>query len=153
MTGNHNRNKGYTLIELMVVLSIIALLLGLGISGIDSIIQWNKLSTTTGILSTGLKEAQSMAFYEGVYYKIQFWPVLDRYRIYRQTELIQDIILEGIDLLNTTFSDDQVYFYPNGTPSMGGTITLKNKRGKVFYIIMTPVTARIRVSSEPPESW
>jgi len=36
---------------------------------------------------------------------------------------------------------------------MGGTVTLKNKRGKILYIIMTPVTARVRVSPDPPENW
>jgi len=153
MVHSSNRNKGYTLIELMVVVAIIALLLGLGISGMDNLIQWNKLNTAAGILSAGLKETQSMAFYEGVYYKIQFWPPLDRYRIYRQTELIQDIILDGVNLFNTNFTDNNLYFYPNGVPSMGGTITLKNKRGKVLYIIMTPVTARVRVSPEPPANW
>ena len=153
MVHSSNRNKGYTLIEVMVVVAIIALLLGWGINVLDNLIQWNKLNTAAGILSAGLKESQSMAFYEGVYYKIQFWPTLDRYRIYRQNELIQDIILEGIDLFSTNFTDHKVYFYPNGTPSMGGTVTLKNKRGKVLYIIMTPVTARVRVSPEPPANW
>ena len=105
------------------------------------------------LLGSGLKNIQSRAFYEGVYYKLQFWPTLDRYRVYRQTELINDIILKDIDLFNTNFTDNNLYFYPNGVPSMGGTITLKNKRGKVLYVIMTPVTARVRVSPNPPENW
>jgi len=153
MKYSTNRNKGYTLIELMVVVVIISLLLGLGINGLDHLIQWNKLNVTAGLLSSELKNTQSRAFYEGVYYKLQFWPTLDRYRIYKQTELIDDIILKDIDLFNTNFTDNNLYFYPNGVPSMGGTVTLKNRRRKVLYVIMTPVTARVRVSPEPPENW
>jgi prepilin-type N-terminal cleavage/methylation domain-containing protein len=153
MIHSTNRNKGFTLIELMIVVGIISLLLGLGINGLDYLIQWNKLNTAAGLLSSELKNTQSRAFYEGVYYKLQFWPSLERSRIYKQTELIDDIILKDIDLFNTNFTDNNIYFYPNGVPSMGGTVTLKNKRGTVLYVIMTPVTARVRVSPEPPENW
>ena len=153
MKRSTNHNKGYTLIELMVVVCIISLLVGLGINGLDYLIQWNKLNTAAALLSSELKNTQSRAFYEGVYYKLQFWLSLDRYRIYKQTELIDDIVLKDIDLFNTNFTNNQVFFYPNGVPSMGGTITLKNKIGKVLYVIMTPVTARIRISPQPPENW
>jgi len=153
MVHNNNRSKGFTLIELIVVVGIIALLLGLSLNGLNNLIQWNKLNVAAALLSSELKNIQSRAFYEGVYYKLQFWPTLDRYRIYRQTELIQDIILEGVDLFNTNFTDNNLYFYPSGVPGQGGTVTLKNKRGKVLYVIMTPVTARVRVSPEPPENW
>ena len=153
MIHSTNRNKGYTLIELMVVVVIISLLLGLGINGLDYLIQWNKLNTAAALLSSELKNSQSRAFYEGVWYKIDFWESLDRYRIYKQTEVYKDIQLEDIDLFNSNFTDDKVYFYPNGVPNMGGTVTLKNKRGKVLYVIMTPVTARVRVSPSPPENW
>lgn len=153
MINSTNHNKGYTLIELMVVVGIISLLLGIGINGLDYLIQWNKLNVTAGLLSSELKNIQSRAFYEGVYYKLQFWPTLDRYKVYRQTELINDVILKDIDLFNVNFTDGNLYFYPSGVPSMGGTVTLKNKRGKILYVIMTPVTARVRVSPNPPENW
>ena len=153
MIHSNNRNKGFTLVELMVVVGIISLLLGLGINGLDYLIQLNKLNTAAALLGSELKNIQSRAFYEGVYYKLQFWPTLDRYRVDRLTELIIDIILKDIDLFNTNFTDNNLYFYPNGVPSMGGTITLKNKRGKILYVIMSPVTARVRISPEPPENW
>jgi len=157
MIHSKNRNKGYTLIELMVVVGIIALLLGLSLNGLNNLIQWNKLNVAAAFLSSELKNTQSMAFYEGIYYKIDFWESLDRYRIYKQKEVYyevyKDIQLEDIDLFNTNYTDDKVYFYPNGVPSMGGTVTLKNKIRKVLYVIMTPVTARVRVSPEPPENW
>ena len=153
MIHRTNRTKGYTLIELMVVVGIISLLLGLSINGLDYLIQWNKLNTAAAILSSKLKNTQSKAFYEGVWYKIDFWESLDRYRIYKQTELVEDIILKDIDLFNSNFTNDKVYFYPNGVPNMGGTVTLKNKRGKILYVIMTPVTARVRISPNPPDNW
>ncbi|GAI20803.1 unnamed protein product, partial [marine sediment metagenome] len=140
-------------IELMVIVTIISLLLGIGINGISSLTQWNKLNTVAAVLSSELKSAQSRAFYEGVYYKLQFWPTLDKYRIYKQTELYKEIQLEDVNLFNTNFTDNNLYFYPSGVPGQGGTVTLKNKKGKVLYVIMTPVTARIRISPEPPENW
>ncbi|HAJ32599.1 MAG TPA: hypothetical protein DCK79_04420 [Candidatus Atribacteria bacterium] len=153
MKRSNNRNKGYTLIEVVVVVVIVSLLLGLSLNGLYNLIQWSKLNKAAAILSSELKNTQSRAFYEGVYYKIDFWAPLDRYRIYKQTELVEDIILNDIDLFNTNFTDDNLYFYPSGVPSMGGTVTLKNKRGKILYVIMTPVTARVRVSPNPPDNW
>ena len=153
MKRRNNRTKGYTLIELMVVVGIIALLLGLSLNGLYNLIQWSKLNSAAALLSSELKNTQSRAFYEGVYYKLQFWPTLDRYRIYRQTVLYKEIKLEDIDMFDTNFTDDNLYFYPSGVPSMGGTVTLKNKRGKILYVIMTPVTARVRISRNPPENW
>jgi len=157
MKRSTNRTKGYTLIELMVVVGIISLLLGLSLNGLYNLIQWSKLNTAAALLSSELKDAQSRAFYEGVSYKIDFWEPLDRYRVYKQKEgyyeVYKDIQLEDIDLFNTNFTNDRVNFNPNGSPSMGGTVTLKNKRGKILYVIMTPVTARVRVSPDPPENW
>ncbi len=153
MKYSNSHSKGYTFIELMVVVGIISLLLAFSINALDNLQQWNKLSTAATLLSSELKNTQSRAFYEGVYYKLQFWPTFDRYRIYKQTELYKDIQLENIDLFNTNFTNNNLYFFPNGVPGQGGTVTLKNKRGKVLYVIMTPVTARIRISPEPPENW
>lgn len=153
MKCSTNRTKGNTLIELMVVVGIISLLLGLSINGISSLIQWNKLNTAAALLSSELKNIQSRAFYEGVWYKIEFQPTYERYKIFKETELERKVQLENIDLFHTNFTDNRVRFLPSGSPSMGGTVTLKTKGGKTLYVIMTPVTARVRVSPDPPENW
>ena len=161
MKRSTNRTKGYTLIELMVVVGIISLLLGLSLNGLNNLIQRSKLNRAAALLSSELKDTQSRAFYEGVYYKIEFyttfnWPTSsNKYKILKgsESELCKEIKLEGVELYKTNFTKNKVSFYPSGIPSMGGTVTLKNKRGKILYIIMTPVTARVRVSTEPPENW
>ena len=158
MKRSTNRNNGYTLIELIVVVGIISLLLGFGINGLDYLIQWSKLNRAAALLSSELKNTQSRAFYEGMWYKIEFQttfycPTLNKYKIFKESELYKEIKLEGVELFKTNFTDDRVRFYPNGVPSMGGTVTLKNRRGKILYVIMTPVTARVRVSPNPPENW
>jgi len=158
MKRSTNRNKGYTLMELMVVVGIITLLLGLSLNGLDYLIQWNRLNTAVALLSSELKNTHSRAFYEGVYYKIEFYatfdcPTLNKYKIFKGSELYKEIKLESVELFKTNFTNNKVFFYPNGVPGQGGTVTLKNKRGKILYVIMTPVTARIRISSDPPENW
>jgi prepilin-type N-terminal cleavage/methylation domain-containing protein len=158
MIYSNNRTKGYTLIELMVVVGIISLLLAFGINGLDYLIQWSRLNTAAALLSSELKNTQSRAFYEGVWYEIKFYatfdcPTLNKYRIYKQAELCEEIQLRDVELFKTNFTNNNVFFYPNGIPSMGGTVTLKNRRGKILYVIMTPVTARVRVSPNPPENW
>jgi len=69
MIHSTNRNKGFTLIELMVVIGIISLLLVLSIDGINSLLQWSKLNRAAAFLSSELKNTQSRAFYEGICYK------------------------------------------------------------------------------------
>jgi Tfp pilus assembly protein FimT len=142
----------------MVVVGIIALLLGLSLNGLNSLIQWNKLNTAAAILSSELKTAQAMAFYEGIDYKIEFYatfdcPTLNKYKIFKESEPYKEVHLGDIELYKTNFTNNKVFFYPSGVPGQGGTVTLQNKIGKVLYVIMTPVTARVRVSSEPPENW
>jgi len=114
MKRSTNRNNGYTLIELIVVVGIISLLLGFGINGLDYLIQWNKLNTAAGLLSSELKNTQSRAFYEGVYYKIEFYatfdcPTLNKYKIFKGTESYKEIKLEGVELFKTNFTRSPQY--------------------------------------------
>jgi Tfp pilus assembly protein FimT len=44
----------------MVIVGIIALLLGLSLNGLDYLIQWNKLNTAAALLSSELKNTQSI---------------------------------------------------------------------------------------------
>ena len=148
------RNNGYTLLELIIVAGIISILLVASFRGFIIAKHNLELNLAAHQLAATLKDCQSRAMYTGGYYKIEFYPSLNRYRVYRkESELVQDVQLENINLHYTNFTDYKVRFYSNGTPSMGGTVTLKTKNGRTLYVIMTPVTARTRVSTKPPANW
>ena len=147
------RSNGFTLIELMVVIGIISILLVVSFKGLLNMKQNMDLNRVAHQLEATLKNCQSKAMYTGSYYKMDFYTSLNRYRVYCETDLVQDIQLENINLHYTNFTNHKVYFYKTGVPSMGGTVTLKTKNGKTLYVIMTPVTARTRISRTPPENW
>lgn len=58
---------------------------------------------------------------------------------------------------STTFSEHEekpaCIFSPTGNPSSAGTATLKNRQGDKLYVIVSVAAGRVRVSTQPPESW
>ncbi len=147
------RSNGFTLIELLVVIGIISILLVLSFKGLLNMKQNMDLNRVAHQLEATLKNCQSKAMYTGSYYKIEFHQNLNRYRIFKDFEIDRTIQLENIIIHDVNFTDNRVGFNKKGTPSMGGTVTLKTKNGKKLYVIMTPVTARTRISDKPPENW
>jgi|SRR6056297_3043633 len=147
------RSNGFTLIELLVVIGIISILLVVSFKGLLNMKQSMDLNRVAHQLEATLKNCQSKAMYTGSYYKIKFQPSINRYQVYRDFVLVKTVQLENINLHYTNFTYYQVGFTRKGTPSMGGTVTLKTKNGKTLYVIMTPVTARTRISRTPPENW
>ena len=153
-SSSNNRSKnGFTLLELMVVVAIVSTLLVWSFRGLFIAKENVDLNMAAQQLAATLKECQSCAMYTGSYYKVKFQPAINRYQTFRETELINSVMLENIIIHDVNFTDYGVYFYKTGTPSMGGTVTLETKHGRKLYVIMTPVTARTRVSTKPPDNW
>jgi Tfp pilus assembly protein FimT len=55
-----------------------------------------------------------------------------------------------VTLYTTNFPSNTLFFYSSGTPSAGGTVTIRSG-AKRRYIIVTPVTGRVRCSEKPPQ--
>jgi len=64
-----------------------------------------------------------------------------------KTEIIS--LPKGVKLYTTNFPSNILYFDPTGIPSCGGTVTIRSKEER-RYIIVTPVTGRVRFSEKPP---
>jgi type II secretory pathway pseudopilin PulG len=146
-------SNGFTLIELVAIVGIISILLIVSFEGLFRTKENLDLNRTAHQLEAILKNCQAKAMYTGSYYKINFQPPINRYVIYCDYEVERTVWLDNTNLHYTNFDHNQVGFNKRGVPSMGGTITLKTKHGKTLYVIMTPVTARTRISKTPPANW
>jgi hypothetical protein len=101
-------------------------------------------------LVTDIRLAQQRAMGEGRKYYISFNKHMQLYQISytsHPTKVIvkQVFFPEGLTLLGTNFKKDTLSFNVMGAPSAGGTITLKEKRGKQVEITVVLATGRVRV--------
>ena len=148
------KNTGYTLIELIIVMAIFGILLSVVVGSFYSYTNHQgKIYAKT--LASDLLWARFSSINEGIYYKIEFWPGYEEkkweYRIIRGDDL-KEIKRVGfgkmVHIVNVNFPNwaNNLCFYPNGTPSSGGTITIKDKMGNMVFVKVEAVVGRIRVS-------
>ncbi len=149
------RHKGFTLIELMVVLLIMGMLLSLAWPRLDRIYQHYALNSSATQLAWTLREARSEAMFKGQPSSIRFYVSLNRYRSDTQAYYL----LKGIQYVgepNFTYRIGSIpacSFNGTGAPAGGGTVVLKNRFNERKYIIVNPVLGKVRVSDKPPENW
>ena len=60
-----NKHAGFTLVELMVTISVLAVLLGIGVPSFRDMIEGNRITTVTNDLVSGLQFARSEAVKRG----------------------------------------------------------------------------------------
>lgn len=115
-----------------------------------------KLEAAARAIAGDLRMVRQEAITSGEVSKIVFFVYMDSYQI--RTEggnsmvgLPEGVYFEGF----TTFGGDPPYVHFNmlGRPSGGGTVILRSGDGEKNYVIVTPVTGRVRVSRDPPEHW
>lgn len=58
---NSTRNKGFTLIEMMVTVAVLAIILGIGVPSFQGLIERNRISAAANSLFTSLSTARSEA--------------------------------------------------------------------------------------------
>ncbi len=150
------QQKGYALVELLVVIAIIGIL-SAGVVFSLGYSYHNKLESSARILASDLLWARFTAISEGVYYKVEFYPSYKikkwEYRIIEglNQKIVKKVLFEkGIHIISVNFPDSggNLYFYPNGSPSSGGTITLQDSRVKFFFVKVEAAVGRIRVTDK-----
>ncbi len=145
--------KGYTLIELLLVLMIMSVLMAMTFPAIDGALEDAKLRADANIMAQELRNAR----FEAVFTKEPKWCFFykydNSYRVNNKTIRLRDSII-FVDTTGFSGQPPTCVFHPTGAVSPAGTITLQNERNsKYIYIIINPVVSRVRVSNYPPESW
>lgn len=152
----NSKEKGLTLIELLLVLTLLAILFSLAIPVLNRAEQAWVLQADANRLAATLRWTRQEAIFTGQPQSVLFYHDDNCYRVNGKS---MQYFNKGIKYVGrTTFTKKISYtpactFSAAGVPSSGGTVTLTNKYNNKLYIILNPVAARIRVDDKPPENW
>ncbi|MGH2692700.1 MAG: pilus assembly FimT family protein [Actinomycetota bacterium] len=156
-----SNERGFTLIEVAVVLGIITILAGLGAYALISYWRAQALTGATNQMLTDLRDAQARARAEATILRVKFKPADEAYEIARFTgplvtdyELLERKVLDvGIDLQSASFDGGStIYFQPRGVATdaagtiVDGSVVIRSIRlDQDRQISVTGLTARAQV--------
>jgi len=143
----NQRSRGFTLLELLVVLAIVALAAALVVPNIPSVIGATRLTTAAQVTGAFLREARALAIVEGVAVDFEIDPRSGAYRFADRAKSINP----GVALVLTTMlpagrapgSPGVVRFYPDGGAS--GAVIRLERGGTLRVVAVDPLTGRVRV--------
>jgi|Deesub1362A_J573_1020465.scaffolds.fasta_scaffold00425_15 Tfp pilus assembly protein FimT len=152
--------RGHTLLEVVIVLLIVSTVLAVAGPELAKPLAAARLEAVARQMAADIRVVQQRALNEeSAAYFIRFYPYGARYEVRKAASptyvVLDKVTLPGtVELVGTTFSQDWLAFSAAGTPVQGGTVTLRDQwSGRLRYVIVAPVTGRVRVSESPPEHW
>lgn len=150
------RQQGLVLAELLTVLLILAILAAVAIPAMLSFGQW-PLRAASQEMAGRIREARQTAMASGTVCYVVFFEESHRYRLELPTGYVWVSLPAGISFGGTNFplltktGRPTVSFRFTGAPNRGGHLILRDQGGKRRYLIVAPVTGRVRISETPPK--
>ncbi len=152
-------SPGYSLVELLMVVGISFLVLVVVFPVCKSSNTHQALFMAARQMAQDIRACQQENMCApGMNVEIVFDVVGDCYYLVSGVKILRKVVLPAeVDLAAVRFSDrgNALSFNSSGVPRPGGgTVTLKGRNESFFYyVIVAPVTGRVRVSPTPPASW
>jgi hypothetical protein len=151
------RNKageGYTLVELLAAVAIAALVL-LTVLPVHRYLSGWPLQGAALELAARVREMRHAAIAGGQQTEMVFFLFDGLYRVRCPERVALVRLPTGVSFAAINFPSDGVRhtlsFRFTGAPNQGGHVKLRNRAGQHVYVIVTPVTARVRISAQPPQ--
>lgn len=145
--------KGIVLIELVVVLVVMAVITATVVPLYQHMGRWS-LRTAAAELAVSIRETRHTAITGGLTCTIVFYEFGRRYKLDYPEGVTWVWLPEGVEYAGNNFplvnNRPTLYFRYTGAPNRGGHVTLKDKKGNRLYVIVTPVTGRVRIDKQPP---
>lgn len=157
--------SGYTLVELLSVMAILGLIAMMAWPKYQVIADELALRQDAAVLARELRLARQSAITMGkecfVVFKASSSSFSSTSYQVRQGQTLRTIKLRrGVETAWTRFPKDPANpydgslsacrFLPIGKPLQGGTVNLRNNRNQSLYVVVTPVTARVRITETDP---
>lgn len=143
-------SKGYTLVELMGVVTIAGLLLALAAPSYNGLATQDRLELTAHQLASDIRATQQLALAEETGHKITFYPGSNKYMISQRLTVIKTVYTPpGVSLELVNFNNNALNLGDAGLAASGGTITLRSGT-KFRYVIVAVNSSRVRVDDKPP---
>lgn len=159
--GIRRVSSGFTLVEIISVICIMGIVGALSWPYLARTLAHYRLVTSAQEMAAAIRLVQQRAITDstGSYY-ILFLIGIEAYRVYLP-EVEKATYLTGVDIYTTNFPEHKLFFGATGEPRVigargtypgGGTVTLRSSTGELYFVVVAPVTGRVRVGPEPPET-
>lgn len=136
------RKKGYTLIELSIVISIIALLALITIPILANYQKTAKLRNEARLFATNIRYAQQLAITEQNIYSVKIFTISNSYQIVNEgtSSIIKDVTLDTAVTIGeiNSLTNDTIQFNPTGAAVETGNIALINAKNQTSTIEIKP---------------
>jgi prepilin-type N-terminal cleavage/methylation domain-containing protein len=147
-------NKGFTLIEMLIVISLIAIITAIAVPQFTRYTQNNALQSAARELAGDIQIIRQRAAADSAAYTLQF---LDNTR-YTYTLPPNPAVIKNVTTLTdysdirfdeNTFPGNRIMFQPRGTMAQWGRVRLTNNRGSTVLLTASPPIGRINVVYTP----
>ncbi len=157
------QRKGFTLLELMTVMVIIGIIAAMAMPNFDLSIKKIRFKSASNTVISGLRLARSAAISHKVQYGVNFDGTNNVISVFKDdtnpasftfdasdSVIFLDTLARGFEGITTSFTDDMVFFFPDGRASSTGAVNGSNQWGESSASVQISVlaaTGRIKVDS------